>query len=172
MMTMKLRSRKTRLLKEPIARVLACAFLCSSILLVNVVGVQAQTTIWNQDFNVDNDGSEYNLVGRYFQNVNGMFGTAPGTGLALGRPMFVAYDTGVELFDGSAAPARRVSTFIDSRLAESGGFDPLNEDGWQLLENAVEWASDGGTALNITYLRDANAGVDPRDLENRAVLIL
>ncbi len=51
------------------------------------------------------------------------------------RDTIFGYETGRTMFNGMAAPARRVGIFLENSTAAN-----LNNNGWRLFDNAIDWA--------------------------------
>ncbi|TWU28705.1 hypothetical protein [Bythopirellula polymerisocia] len=136
-------------------RVIVVVGLLSMLIVTFASSVWAQpTTIFLEDFNDDGDGTRYNLEGRYFADLNRLFTTVPGS--VDGKPIIAAWETGDLLFDGTGAPARRATYFIESQTGDIVPNDPsgtyLTANGWNLTYAAIEWAADSTDPLDITFV--------------------
>ena len=135
-----------------------------------------------EGFNSDGDGVRYTIEGRYLTAANNLWTTvpdtntvpaitefntatdrgqmllAPGATLVMqrndGLPLLAGIETGGQLFDGTAASARRVAFHTESRTNGS----LLNTAGLDLLDAAVGWAAPGASQ-NIVFVTNGWVGI-------------
>ena len=124
--------------------------------------VSQTTTIYSEGFNTPGNGTRYELVRDYYEvtQPNFLWTTVPNQ--LPGENVIVYLEPGDKYFDGTEVPARRATFFADNDLGDQTFGIDLTDEGFDLFDAAINWASqtDGNTPLTINFVID-NDSFDP-----------